>query len=241
MTEASKLWHETGRSGKRMRILLIEDDQHTTDFVTRGLRAHHHSIHCAGDGRDGLDRAKAQEYDVLIVDRMLPKLDGLTIVRMLRASGNRVPILLLTFMGGIDDRVEGLEAGGDDYLVKPFAMPELLARIGALQRRLTNQMATALRVGDLEIDRLTRQVSRAGKRIGLNPLEYRLLEFLMRNDGRVVTRTMLLENVWDFHFDPQTTVVETNLSRLRAKIDRGFEQELIRTIRGVGYSLREPN
>jgi two-component system OmpR family response regulator len=231
-----------GISGDPMKLLLIEDDQRTADYVMRGLREHHHVVDHASDGRDGLFLAAGEKYDVIIVDRMLPTVDGLTIVRTLRASGNPVPILMLTAMGGIDDRVEGLGAGGDDYLVKPFAFAELLARIGALLRRPPiSEIITTLKVADLEMDLLTREVSRCNRRIDLKPLEYRLLEFLMRNDGRVVTKTMLLESVWGFHFDPQTTVVETNMSRLRAKIDRGFENELVRTIRGVGYSLRAPD
>jgi two-component system OmpR family response regulator len=226
-------------AGGFVKLLLIEDDQRTAQYVKRGLQEEHHVVDHAADGRDGLFLAAGENYDGIILDRMLPSVDGLAIVRTLRASGNHVPILIITAMGGIDDRVEGLRAGGDDYLVKPFALAELLARIGALLRRPPiSEMSTKLKIADLEVDLLTRQVSRAGKRIDLKPLEYRLLAYLMRNDGRVITKTMLLENVWGFHFDPQTTVVETNMSRLRSKIDRGFEPELVRTIRGVGYSLR---
>jgi two-component system, OmpR family, response regulator len=224
-----------------MRLLLIEDDKRTADFVLRGLREHHHVVDHAAEGKDGLFLAASEKYDVIIIDRMLPKLDGLTIVRTLRASGNPVPILFLTTMGGIDDRVEGLEAGGDDYLVKPFAFAELLARIGALLRRPPiSEVTTQLKIADLEMNLVTRAVSRSGRLIELKPQEHRLLEFLMKNAGRAVTKTMLLENVWGFHFDPQTTVVETHVSRLRAKIDRGFGTELIQTIRGVGYRIRAP-
>jgi two-component system OmpR family response regulator len=175
----------------------------------------------------------------MIIDRMLPGLDGLSIMKMLRTTGNHTPALFLTTMSGIDDRVEGLEAGADDYLVKPFAFAELLARLGALMRRpAVSGVRTMLRVGDLEMDLLKRLVTRAGRTIDLQPQEFRLLEYLMRSDGRAVTRTMLLENVWDFHFDPQTSVVETHISRLRGKIDKGFETELLKTLRGVGYCLR---
>jgi two-component system, OmpR family, response regulator len=222
-----------------MKILLIEDDERTAEYIARGLREHGHVPDRAKNGKDGLFLATSEKYDVLIIDRMLPGVDGLTIIKTLRASGNHVPALFLTTMTGIDDRVEGLEAGADDYLVKPFAFSELLARLGALLRRPPiSDVKTRLRVGDLEMDLLKRAVSRAGKVIDLQPQEFRLLEYLMRNEGRVVTRTMLLENVWDFHFDPQTSVVETHISRLRAKIDRGFGSEILRTMRGAGYCLR---
>ena len=222
-----------------MKILLIEDDERTAEYIARGLREHGHVPDRANNGKDGLFLATSEKYDVLIIDRMLPGVDGLTIIKTLRASGNHVPALFLTTMTGIDDRVEGLEAGADDYLVKPFAFSELLARLGALLRRPPiSDVKTRLRVGDLEMDLLKRAVSRAGKAIDLQPQEFRLLEYLMRNEGRVVTRTMLLENVWDFHFDPQTSVVETHISRLRAKIDRGFGSEILRTMRGAGYCLR---
>ena len=222
-----------------MKILLIEDDRRTADFVVRGLREHGHVTDHAADGKDGLFLAAGSKYDALIVDRMLPNLDGLAIVKMLRSTGNHVPALFLTTMAGIDDRVEGLEAGADDYLVKPFAFSELLARLSALMRRPPiSDIRTTLKAGNLEMDLLKRSVARGGKPIDLQPQEFRLLEYLLRSDGRVVTRTMLLENVWDFHFDPQTSVVETHISRLRSKIDKGFEVELLRTIRGVGYCLR---
>ena len=222
-----------------MKLLLVEDDEHMAEFVRRGLKEHGHVTDLAANGKDGLFLAASEKYDAVIMDRMLPGLDGLSIVKMLRSTGNHVPVLFLTTMGGIDDRVEGLEAGGDDYLVKPFAFAELLARLGALMRRPpVNDVKTTLRVGELEIDLLKRVVTRAGKAIDLQPQEFKLLEYLMRSDGRIVTRTMLLENVWDFHFDPQTSVVETHISRLRAKIDKGFETEMLKTMRGVGYTLR---
>jgi len=223
-----------------LRALLIEDDKSTMTFIVKGLKENGFVVDSAADGKDGLYLAATEKYDVIIVDRMLPNLDGLSIVKMLRAMGNHTPAIFLTTMSGIDDRVEGLDAGADDYLVKPFAMSELLARLSAILRRPpVSDVKTTLRVGDLEMDLLKRTVRRAGKAIELQPQEFRLLEYLMRSDGRVVTRTMLLENVWDFHFDPQTSVVETHISRLRAKIDRGFATELVRTVRGVGYSLRE--
>lgn len=222
-----------------MKILLIEDDRPTADFILRGLREHGHVADRAENGKDGLFLAVSEQYDALIIDRMLPGPDGLAIIKTLRASGNHVPALFLTTMVGIDDRVEGLEAGADDYLVKPFAFSELLARLGALLRRPPiSDVRTTLRVGDLDMDLLKRVVARAGKPIDLQPQEFRLLEYLMRNEGRVVTRTMLLENVWDFHFDPKTSVVETHISRLRAKIDKGFGAELLKTLRGAGYCLR---
>jgi two-component system, OmpR family, response regulator len=222
-----------------MKFLLIEDDQRMAEFIVRGLKEQGHVADHAANGKDGLFLAASEKYDALIIDRMLPGLDGLSILKMLRSTDNHVPAIFLTTMDGIDDRVEGLEAGADDYLVKPFAFAELMARLGALMRRPpVSDAKTSLQVGDLDMDLLKRQVTRAGRSIELQPQEFRLLEFLMRSDGRVVTRTMLLENVWDFHFDPQTSVVETHISRLRAKIDRGFAKELLKTQRGVGYTLR---
>ena len=222
-----------------LKILLIEDDKAMADFLVRGLNEAGNVTDCASNGKDGLFLALGERYDALIVDRMLPGVDGLQVVKMLRAADNQVPIIFLTTMAGIDDRVEGLQAGADDYLVKPFAFAELLARLGALARRPPlNEIKTVLRTGDLEMDLIKRTVTRGGKSIDLQPQEFRLLEYLLRNDGKVVTRTMLLENVWDFHFDPQTSVVETHISRLRAKVDKGFPSELIKTLRGVGYSLR---
>jgi two-component system, OmpR family, response regulator len=222
-----------------MKLLVIEDDAATAAYVLRGLKEQGHVADHAADGKDGLFLAASGAYDAMVIDRMLPGLDGLSIVKMLRATGNHAPVLFLTTMGGIDDRVEGLDAGADDYLVKPFAFAELLARLAALMRRPpVSEVRTVLRAGDLEMDLLKRIVTRAGRVIDLQPQEFKLLEYLMRSEGRVVTRTMLLENVWDFHFDPQTSVVETHVSRLRGKIDKGFDSELLKTLRGVGYCLR---
>jgi two-component system OmpR family response regulator len=224
-----------------MKILVIEDDPETAAYVAHGLKEHGHTVDHAPDGRDGLFLAAGAAYDVIIVDRMLPGLDGLAIVKTIRGAGIKTPALFLTTLGGIDDRVEGLEAGGDDYLVKPFAFAELLARVNALARRPPMTVVeTTLRVADLEMDLVKRTVVRGGRRIDLQPQEFKLLEYLMRHAGRVVTRTMLLENVWEFHFDPQTSVVETHISRLRGKIDRGYGAELIHTVRGSGYCLRAP-
>jgi len=224
-----------------MKVLLVEDDPDTGSFVANGLREDGHVVDHAFNGRDGLFLASSSGYDVMVIDRMLPGLDGLAIVKTIRGAGVKAPVLVLTTLGGINDRVEGLQAGADDYLVKPFAFAELLARTHALARRPPMAAPeTVLRVADLEMDRLKRNVSRSGKRIELQPQEFRLLEYLMRNAGHVVTRTMLLENVWEFHFDPHTSVVETHISRLRVKIDRDFPDELIHTVRGAGYCLREP-
>jgi two-component system OmpR family response regulator len=222
-----------------MKVLVIEDDGETAAYLVNGLREEGHAVDQAANGRDGLFLAINGGYDVMIVDRMLPGLDGLGIVKAARAANISTPALFLSTLGGIDDRVSGLNAGGDDYLVKPFAFAELLARLNALGRRpALNAQATQLQVGDLQMDLLKRRVVRQGRQIDLQHREFRLLEYLMQNAGRVVTRTMLLEAVWDFHFDPQTTVVETHISRLRAKVDRGFDQELIHTVRGAGYCLR---
>jgi two-component system, OmpR family, response regulator len=224
-----------------MKVLVIEDDAETAACIKGGLAQNDHIVDHAAEGRDGLFLAAGGGYDVAIVDRMLPGLDGLALVKTLRGGGVKTPVLFLTTMGGIDDRVEGLNAGGDDYLVKPFASAELLARVNALARRpALAAAATMLRVADLEIDLLKRSVTRNGRVIELQPREFKLLECLMRQAGRVVTRTMLLEQVWDFHFDPKTNIVETHVSRLRAKVDRGFDAELIQTIRGSGYLLRAP-
>jgi two-component system OmpR family response regulator len=224
-----------------MKILVIEDDLETADYVVNGLAEEGYLTVRAASGDEGLFRAAAEHFDLLIVDRMLPGLDGLAVVKTLRAAGNRTPVLFLTALGGIDDRVTGLNSGGDDYLVKPFAFAELVARVGALLRRPpAHPVATRLQVADLELDLLSRTVRRAGHVIDLQPREFRLLEYLMRHAGQVVTRTMLLENVWDFHFDPRTNVVETHISRLRSKIDKGFEPELIQTVRGAGYRVRHP-
>lgn len=222
-----------------MKLLLIEDDDETAAYLSKGLGEQGHMVERSANGKDGLFLAASENYDVLVVDRMLPGLDGLAVVKTLRGAGVKTPVLFLTTMGGIDDRVEGLESGGDDYLTKPFAFSELLARLNALLRRphMTDQL-TELSVGGLRMDLLKRTVTRDGRAIALQPQEFRLLEYLLRHAGQIVTRTMLLENVWEFHFDPQTNVVETNISRLRAKIDREFDCELIRTVRGAGYSLR---
>jgi len=222
-----------------MRALLIEDDPQVVSFLLKALREVGAVADHATDGKEGLLLAASADYDVLIVDRMLPKLDGLAIVRTLRASGNRTPVLILSAMGEVDDRVEGLRAGGDDYLVKPFAFSELHARLEALMRRgATQAQETRLRVGDLEMDLLTREVRRAGNEIQLQAREFLLLEYLMRHGGQVVTRTMLLEHVWDYHFDPQTNVIDVHVSRLRNKIDKGFDTPLLHTVRGAGYVLR---
>lgn len=221
-----------------MKILLVEDDRQIAAYVAKGLREHGHAVDHADNGRDGLLLATGERYDVMIVDRMLPQMDGLALVKAARAAGTATPVLFLTTMGGVDDRVEGLEAGADDYLVKPFAFAELLARVGALARRPPMAETTTLRVGDLEVDLLARTVTRAGKRLDLHAQEFKILDYLMRHAGEVVTRTMLLEKVWDFHFDPKTNIVETHISRLRAKIDKGFDKPLLQTIRGAGYVLR---
>ncbi|MCY1073527.1 winged helix-turn-helix domain-containing protein [Archangium lansingense] len=221
-----------------MRILLIEDDAQTAEYVRRGLLELGQVVDHAKDGQEGLLMATASHYDVLVIDRMLPKLDGLTVLKMLREARVRTPTLFLTAMGSIDDRVKGLESGGDDYLVKPFAFSELYARICSLGRRPPLQeVRTVLSLADLEMDLIKRTVVRSGKSIDLQPTEFRLLEYLLRHAGRVVTRTMLLEHVWSFHFDPKTNIVETHISRLRAKLDRGFATELIHTVRGAGYKL----
>jgi two-component system OmpR family response regulator len=224
-----------------MRILLIEDDRRTVDYMARGFGENGHNCDAVADGTDGLLQATRENYDVVVVDRMLPGLDGLSLVKAIRAAGVRTPVLFLTAVGGVDDRVEGLEAGADDYLVKPFALSELLARVHALGRRLqVTSEITKLRVSDLELDLIRRRVERAGKAIDVQPKEFELLEFLMRNEGRVVTRTMLLERIWGFHFDPKTSVVETHISRLRAKMDRPFAIPLLHTVRNIGYSLHAP-
>jgi two-component system OmpR family response regulator len=225
-----------------MKILVIEDDAETAAYIANGLKEHGHTVDLAATGRDGLFLAAGEAYDLMIVDRMLPELDGLSIVKTVRTAGVETPVLFLTALGGVDDRVTGLDAGGDDYLVKPFAFSELLARINALARRPPITSAeTVLRVEDLEMDLLKRTVTRNGQRLDLQPREFRLLEYLMRHAGQVVTRTMLLEYVWDFHFDPHTNVVETHISRIRAKVDKPFDMPLIHTVRGAGYRLQGPN
>lgn len=224
-----------------MKLLIIEDDTETAAYITKGLNELGHVVDHVANGRDGFFLAGASRYDVAIVDRMLPGLDGLTLVKKLREEGVGTPILFLTNLGGIDDRVEGLDAGGDDYLTKPFAFSELLARINALARRpAISATETVLRCADLEMDLLQRTVSRGERTIELQPREFTLLECLLRHAGRVVTRTMLLEIVWQFHFDPKTNIVETHISRLRTKVDKGFGCDLIHTVRGSGYVLRVP-
>ena len=224
-----------------MRLLIIEDDRDAADYLVKAFREVGHVADAATDGEDGLAMALDGQYDVLIVDRMLPKRDGLSVIGTLREKSIETPALILSALGQVDDRVKGLRAGGDDYLVKPYAFSELLARAENLARRQTTApVATRLRVADLELDLLTRKVTRAGKVIDLQPREFQLLETLLRHPGRVMTRTMLLETVWDYHFDPQTNVIDVHISRLRQKIDRGFEQPLIHTVRGAGYCLRAP-
>lgn len=224
-----------------MRILLIEDDDQLASYLKKALAEVGMVVDRVADGRDGLFLAAGEHYDVMIIDRMLPSLDGLSIVRTLRTSGKQTPVLILSALGEVDDRVQGLRAGGDDYLIKPFSFAELHARLGALLRRgSTETPQTELELCDLKIDLLSRQVTRTGKTIELQPLEYRLLEYLMQHAGQVVTRTMLLENVWDYHFDPQTNVIDVHISRLRGKIDRDFNPTLLHTVRGAGYILRDP-
>ena len=221
-----------------MKILVIEDDQTTGNYIADGLREEGHVVDLIKDGRDGLIRATTGDFDVLVVDRMLPGLDGLAIIRTLRGAGNLTPSIFLTALGGVDDRIEGLNAGADDYLVKPFAFGELSARVAALLRRPQLRDDKAMLIaGDLSMDLIRRKVMRAGQEIDLLPREFVLLEHLIRRKGRVQTRTMLLEAVWDISFDPQTNVVETHISRLRAKVDRPFPTEIIKTVRGAGYKI----
>ncbi len=221
-----------------MKILLIEDDPETADHICHALRAQGHEVEESRDGTEGLAAAQGGQHAALIVDRMLPGLDGLSLVKRLRAEGSQIPVLFLTTMSGIDDRVAGLNSGGDDYLTKPFALVELVARVNAIARRGDSRQPVTLHAGDLEMDLIRRTVHRAGKSVDLQPQEFKLLEYMLRNAGRVVTRNMLLENVWELHFDPRTNIVETHMSRLRAKMDRGYPIELIHTIRGNGYILR---
>ena len=221
-----------------MNLLVIEDDDETGQFIKNGLVQAGHKVDLTDNGQDGLYLATTGDFDLIVIDRMLPLVDGLTIVRTLRASDNRIPIVVLSALGEIDHRVAGLNAGADDYLVKPFAFSELEARVGALLRRVAPEgPETLLRVGDLEMNLITREVERNGKSIDLQPREFRLLEYLMRHAGQVLTRTMLLEHVWDYHFDPQTNVIDVHVSRLRSKIDKGFEAQLLHTVRGAGYKL----
>lgn len=224
-----------------MRILIVEDDREAAAYLSKAFREAGHTADCAYDGLDGYAMAREGDYDVLVVDRMLPKLDGLSLIRSLREQKVDTPVLILSALGQVDDRVKGLRAGGDDYLPKPYAFSELLARLEVLERRRSTSSGgepTAYRVDDLELDRLSHRVTRGGKEIVLQAREFRLLEFLMKHAGQVVTRTMLLEHVWDYHFDPQTNVIDVHVSRLRSKIDKGFERPLIHTVRGAGYMVR---
>ena len=222
-----------------MKILVVEDDRETASYLVKGLGESGYTVDRAGDGREGLFLATSGNYDAIVLDRMLPGMDGLALLGALRGAQIRTPALILSALGSVDDRVKGLRSGGDDYLVKPFAFSELLARIEALLRRgMQTPTETRLRVADLELDLLTRSVKRGDKVIELLPREFQLLEYLMRNAGHVVTRTMLLENVWDYHFDPQTNVIDVHVSRLRQKIDKQFERPLLHTVRGAGYCLR---
>ncbi len=222
-----------------MRILLIEDDLQAASYLLKGLKESGHVANHAGDGHEGLELARQRVHDVLVVDRMLPGMDGLTIIETLRREGVRTPVLILSALGEVDDRVQGLRSGGDDYLGKPYAFSELLARVESLARRIEPERAkTRLAVGTLEMDLLKRTVTRGGEPILLQPREFKLLEYLMQNAGRVVTRTMLLEHVWDYHFDPQTNVIDVHISRLRSKIDKGHADPLLHTVRGAGYTIR---
>jgi len=224
-----------------MRTLVIEDDTDTASYIAKGLKQHGHTVDQSNDGKDGLFMALEEEYDIIILDRMLPGLDGLSILKTLRSAGCRTPVIILSALGEVDDRVQGLKAGGDDYLVKPFAFAELLARIEVLMRRGDMKPDDSrLKVADLELDRLTHRVKRAGQSIDLQPREYQILEYLMRHAGQIVTRTMLLESVWDYHFDPQTNIIDVHISRLRNKIDKGFAPPLLQTVRGAGYCLCAP-
>ncbi len=223
-----------------MRLLIVEDDREAADYLKKALREAGHMAEIANDGDAGLAIALDESFDVLVVDRMLPKRDGLSLVSELRRRGNETPVLILSALGQVDDRVTGLRAGGDDYLAKPYAFSELLARVEVLsRRRAPNSADTVYRVADLELDRLSHRVTRNGEEIVLQPREFRLLEYLMRHAGQVVTRTMLLENVWDYHFDPQTNVIDVHVSRLRSKIDKGFAKPLLQTVRGAGYIIRD--
>ncbi|MAE51827.1 MAG: DNA-binding response regulator [Micavibrio sp.] len=224
-----------------MRLLIIEDDKEVAAYITKGMKEAGHTIDTADNGKDGLFLATTENYDALIVDRMLPGLDGLSIIRTIRGADNKTPALILSALGEVDDRVKGLRSGGDDYMVKPFAFAELLARIEILARRgrenSQNGASNCLEAGDLKLDLLSRKVTRGQQVIELQATEFRLLEYLLQHKGQVVTRTMLLEHVWDYHFDPQTNVIDVHISRLRAKIDKGFKGQIIRTVRGAGYII----
>ncbi|NCT41068.1 MAG: response regulator transcription factor [Alphaproteobacteria bacterium] len=225
-----------------MRILVIEDDPEVQSYIAKGMKEAGHGVDTADNGKDGLFLATTEDYDALIVDRMLPELDGLTIIKTIRGAGNATPAIILSALGEVDDRVKGLRSGGDDYLTKPFAFAELLARVEILGRRKNDNLQngdTKLYAGDLELDLLSRKVIRDGKTIDLQSREFQLLEYMMQNKGQVITRTMLLEHVWDYHFDPQTNVIDVHISRLRSKVDKGFDKAIIRTVRGAGYIIED--
>jgi two-component system OmpR family response regulator len=241
VTPSSGAWERPyrGSGGLVMRLLIIEDDRDAADYLAKAFREVGHVADLAVDGEEGLAHALDGQYDVLIVDRMLPKLDGLTVIDTLRRKGVQTPALILSALGQVDDRVKGLRAGGDDYVPKPYSFAELLARTEVLARRRGSREEMVYRVSDLVLDRLSHQVTRNEQEIDLQPREFRLLEYLMKHAGQVVTRTMLLENVWDYHFDPQTNVIDVHISRLRSKIDKGFNQPLLHTVRGAGYVIRD--
>ncbi|WP_432432027.1 winged helix-turn-helix domain-containing protein [Aestuariivirga litoralis] len=231
--------HALEGTAKAMRILVVEDDRDAASWLVKGLKESGHIVDLATDGEHGLNMAADGNYDVLVVDRMLPKLDGLDLIRHLRDQNSKVPILILSALSDVDERVKGLRSGGDDYLAKPYAFSELLARVEGLgARKLLDPKDAKLKAMDLEMDLMTRTVTRGGKPIVLQPREFKLLEYLVRNAGHIVTRTMLLENVWDYHFDPQTNVIDVHVSRLRGKLDKGFAMPLLQTVRGAGYMIR---
>ena len=221
-----------------MRVLIMEDDLEAGGAMTRGLSEAGYEVLHMPDGQAGLEAARDGQFDVMVIDRMMPRMDGVTVVETLRREGDQTPVLFLSALGEVEDRVTGLQAGGDDYLVKPYALPELVARVAALaRRRETGSVQTVLKVGDLEMDLIGRTVHRQGKELDLQPREFQLLEYLMRHAGQSVTRTMLLEKVWEIHFDPQTNVIDVHISRLRSKIDKGFDRPMLQTVRGAGYRL----
>tara|TARA_R110002167_G_scaffold318114_6_gene523767 strand:+ start:4992 stop:5720 length:729 start_codon:yes stop_codon:yes gene_type:complete len=240
MSESNNLEHN--KSEVKMRILVIEDDKDVAAYLVNGLKENDHVVDHSADGKAGLLLAASETYDVMVIDRMLPSMDGLSIIKTIRATGNQTPVLILSALGDVDDRVEGLRGGGDDYLTKPFSYTELLARLEVLVRRGStkgSEKVTHLSVADLQMDLLARTVKRGAEKIDLQPREFRLLEYLMKHAGQVVTRTMLLEQVWDYHFDPQTNVIDVHISRLRSKIDKDFPKQLLQTVRGAGYILSE--
>jgi len=231
---------EANKAEVKMRVLVIEDDKDVAAYLVNGLKENDNVVDHSADGKEGLLLAASENYDVMIIDRMLPGMDGLSIIKTIRATGNQTPVLILSALGDVNDRVEGLRGGGDDYLTKPFSYTELLARLEVLVRRGSgSEKVTHLSVADLEMDLLARTVRRANEKIDLQPREFRLLEYLMKHAGQVVTRTMLLEQVWDYHFDPQTNVIDVHISRLRSKIDKDFPKQLLQTVRGAGYILSE--